>query len=70
MQHEEDSLSGQRLSKDHSWIIAENSLSLGVKKPYNVAVVGSSNRTVNTKMGHWAQNEGSAIVPSSLTWTL
>ncbi len=25
MQCEEDSLSGQRLSKDYSWIIAENS---------------------------------------------
>ncbi len=31
MQHEGDSLSGQRLSKDRSWIIAEHSLSLGVK---------------------------------------
>jgi len=33
MQAEEESLSGQRLSKDHSWRIAENSWVLGSEIP-------------------------------------
>ncbi len=34
LHREEDSLNAQRLSKDHSWIIAENSL--GVKEPQGI----------------------------------
>ncbi len=75
MQCEEDSLSGQRLSKDHSWIIAENSwvfgsesLIMGCGWIFQQNNDPKAPSKLTQKMGHWAQNEGSAMAIPIKNW--